>query len=46
MKQLGLLDDVEEASAPVKQSADSKPRSDDDLLAQFENMDFDNFDKE
>ncbi len=46
MKQLGLLDDVEEASAPVKQSAKSKPRSDDDLLAQFENMDFDNFDKE
>ncbi|MEC6816277.1 Der GTPase-activating protein YihI [Photobacterium toruni] len=47
MKQLGLLDDVEEeTSAPVKQSAKSKPRSDDDLLAQFENMDFDNFDKE
>ncbi|SMY38055.1 Der GTPase-activating protein YihI [Photobacterium andalusiense] len=46
MKQLGLFDDVEEASAPVTASAKSKPRSDDDLLAQFENMDFDNFDKE
>ncbi|MEC6798671.1 Der GTPase-activating protein YihI [Photobacterium sp. S4TG1] len=47
MKQLGLFDDVEEeASAPVTKSAKSKPRSDDDLLAQFENMDFDNFDKE
>ncbi|SMY38896.1 Der GTPase-activating protein YihI [Photobacterium malacitanum] len=46
MKQLGLFDDVEEASAPVTPSAKSKPRSDDDLLAQFENMDFDNFDKE
>lgn len=48
MKQLGLLDDVEETSAPVKESAKakSKPRSDDDLLAQFENMDFDSFDKE
>ncbi|MCP4956312.1 Der GTPase-activating protein YihI [Photobacterium aquimaris] len=46
MKQLGLFDDVEEASAPVTASTKSKPRSDDDLLAQFENMDFDNFDKE
>lgn len=50
MKQLGLLDDeVEvEVSAPTKDSAKSKskPRSDDDLLDQFENMDFDNFDKE
>ncbi|MGF1686935.1 GTPase-activating protein [Photobacterium japonica] len=47
MSQLGLLeDDAPEAvaeTAPVKTSG---PRSDDDLLDAFENMDFDDFDKE
>lgn len=45
MKQLGLLDEEEPEIAPAP-VAKKGPRSDDDLLAQFENMDYDDFDKE
>lgn len=42
MKQLGLLDEAPAVAEPKS----TAPRSDEDLLDQFENMAFDDFDKE
>ena len=46
MKQLGLMDDVPHVVEEEKESKPKAPLSDDDLLDQFENMDFEGFGKE